>query len=263
VREVKHCLIASPKGEIQASIHYPENGSLLYKLAIICPGFFNSKNCRDMVRLAEMFAENGYTAVRFNPAGTWESSGDVSDYSVAGCVEDMRDIHREMWKESAYSHTIVCGHCVGGTAALLYAAKYDDVSASVAIMPLVPLSLGFIDTCYGLKEKEMVPCEKVRLSLCEKIKTFSVPYSFFEKFKNSGFLSEVAKITCPVFLFAGEFDLLASPGKVYDLYRVITSGNKTYLSISGVTHDYHATQAETDKVNSMLFQTLKSFYTRL
>lgn len=61
--------ISGPSGEVIAvSIH----GSVgrIEKLAVLCPGYLDSKDLPHLLVLADAFMDRGYTAVRFDPTGT-------------------------------------------------------------------------------------------------------------------------------------------------------------------------------------------------
>ncbi len=55
--------IPSSKGKLSAVIHYPKNE--FGKLAILCPGYLDSKDYKLLVGLAEVLNNIGYTVVRF------------------------------------------------------------------------------------------------------------------------------------------------------------------------------------------------------
>jgi hypothetical protein len=58
---------------IAAAIHCPDIDT--DRLVILCPGNVDSKDYDHLVKLAKAFASQGYTAVRFDPIGTWEFAG--------------------------------------------------------------------------------------------------------------------------------------------------------------------------------------------
>ena len=57
-QEVK---IPSTKGSLAASVHYPEVETR--KLAILCPGFLDSKDYKGMTGLSNVLSKRGYTVV--------------------------------------------------------------------------------------------------------------------------------------------------------------------------------------------------------
>ena len=69
--EIVQTKIPSSKGNLAAAVHYPETKT--ERLAILCPGYVDSKDYKHLVGLAEALSKQGYTVVRFEPTGTWES----------------------------------------------------------------------------------------------------------------------------------------------------------------------------------------------
>ena len=117
--------INSSKGEISATIHYPE--SKTNRLAVLCPGYLDSKDYTHLVRLAEALCKEGYTTVRFDPTGTWESEGYISDYTTTQYLEDIKSVIDYMIKESEYNYVLLGGHSRGGQVSILYAARDSRV----------------------------------------------------------------------------------------------------------------------------------------
>ncbi len=73
--------IKGTKGDLSVAIHNPETKTK--KLAILCPGFLDSKDYAGLTELANRLTEHGYTSVRFDPTGVWESGGNITDYTIS------------------------------------------------------------------------------------------------------------------------------------------------------------------------------------
>ena len=81
------------------------------KLAILCPGFLDTKDYAGLVGLAKkLCAQGGYTVVRFDPSGTWESEGDISDYSMTQYLKDVKSVKEYMLKNGSYDYILLAGH---------------------------------------------------------------------------------------------------------------------------------------------------------
>ncbi len=257
--KVQDILIPSTKGNLLATIHYPKEVS--HKLIILCQGFLDSKDYRHMVRLAEMFTEYGYTAVRFNPTGVWGSEGDISDYTLTQCIRDIKNIKTCIQNTHHYSHVMLCGHSMGGTASMLFASANTGVSSVLGIMtsgklPLTKESIFFWEKRWYITLKRRDPRDGTP-------RKFKIPFSVFKDQKKYDVISECSRIMCPVFLFSGEFDTIVPPCDVLAFYKSLKNTvEKTYVRIDGVTHDYGLTQHETDKVNSVIANVLRIYYTR-
>lgn len=103
--------IPNTKGQhIAAVVHYPETQT--EKLAVLCPGYLDTKDYDSLVKLADALAERGYTAVRFDPTGTWESEGGISDYLTSQYIKDIGSVLEYMLKQGNFTH-ILRGEAVG------------------------------------------------------------------------------------------------------------------------------------------------------
>ena len=125
--------IPSSKGNLAAVIHYPETKT--ERLAILCPGYLDSKDYDHLVRLAEVLTERGYTVVRFDPTGTWESEGSISEYLTSQYLNDIKNVLEYMLREGDYRYVLLGGHSRGGMVSILYAARDPRISLVLGIMP--------------------------------------------------------------------------------------------------------------------------------
>ncbi len=256
--EIKDEYVSTEYGYISISIYEPDEKDT-HKLAIICSGFLRSKKHRETVAFAEMFAEHGYTVITFDQVGVWESVGPLAYYSVKQGLADLRNVHDYIRSKKNYTHVVVCGHDIGGTIALHY-ASWNKISAVVSISPLIRMPLGLDEILEWKKKgshlfKVNDPVHKER-NVC-----FPLSYSFVESLlTNHNLFAEVNKIKCPTFLFASEFDNPGVRDSVLSLYRSVRSGDKAFVVIPGVSHNFFNAQVEMDRAVATIRRTLRTFY---
>ena len=118
--------IPSSKGRLSAVIHYSKSES--EKLAILCSGYLDSKDYKHLVSLAEVLNNAGYTVVRFEPTGTWESEGNISDYTNTQYLEDIKNVLEYMLSQKKYTYVLLGGHSRGGQLSIIYAARDSRIS---------------------------------------------------------------------------------------------------------------------------------------
>lgn len=193
---------------ISAVIHFPKEKT--NRLAILCPGYLDTKNYNGLLYLAEALCEQGYTAVRFDPTGTWESEGDISDYSMTQYLKDVKSVKEYMLKNGSYEYILLVGHSRGGRVSLLYSTQDPDISMVVGIMPsATSIPRGADKQENNDKWKK----EGVQLSSRDipgnesERKQFAVPYSFLEDSLKYNVLDEIQKLHAPLLLLAGEMDV--------------------------------------------------------
>ncbi|MFH0853416.1 MAG: alpha/beta hydrolase [bacterium] len=248
---IKKTTIPSTKGKLAAAIHYSE--SKTDKLAILCPGFLDSKDYLGLVGLAEELAGRDYMVVRFDPTGTWESEGDSSDYNNTQYLIDIKSVLEYMLGLDSYQHILLGGHSRGGQLSILYAARDPRISMVLGIMPSSDHSLAG-------KRREDWQKNGVSISnrdLPDKSGTieYRVPYSHVVDREKYDVVEDVKKITAPIILLAGELDKLVLPEHVKEIYDNANEPKKLII-VPGIGHDYRHRENEVKVVNKIILEQL-------
>ena len=97
---------------------------------ITCHGLYSSKDSRKYVDIARRFCREGIAVLRFDFRGCGESGGRFEETSLVGRIEDLDDALNSV-KEKGYESVGVTGSSLGGTVAVLTAAKDKRVKALV------------------------------------------------------------------------------------------------------------------------------------
>ena len=97
---------------------------------ITCHGLYSSKDSEKYIDIARRFCGEGLAVLRFDFRGCGESVGLFEDTSVTGRMEDLEDA-LDLVQEQGYESVGVMGSSLGGTVAVLTAAKDKRVKALV------------------------------------------------------------------------------------------------------------------------------------
>ncbi|OHB20892.1 MAG: hypothetical protein A2666_00870 [Parcubacteria group bacterium RIFCSPHIGHO2_01_FULL_47_10b] len=251
---IENVRIASTKGNIFAAIHYPEAPTK--QLAILCPGYLDSKDYAHLMGLAGVLCDKGYTVVRFDPTGTWDSEGDITDYTTTQYLEDIRNVLGYMLKQGSFESVLLGGHSRGAMVSILYAARDQRISMVVAIMP----SSGR----WRMRTQEHDKWKNDGFSIStrdlphnrNKKRTFRVPYAHLVDRNLYDASVDVKKIHSPVILIAGELDDLVLPSEVQKMYDNANEPKK-YTMIPGIGHDYRFHDDEIKIVNGVILEQMK------
>jgi uncharacterized protein len=251
--ETSKIKVPSSKGTIAAVIHYPEVKT--GQLAILCPGYLDSKDHKHLVELAESLSKQGYVVVRFDPTGTWESDGSIADYTIEQQFGDVRNILEYMIVEGGYKHVLLGGHSGGGFISILYAIRDPRISIVLGIMP--PYSL--VRTLNKMKNVQWQK-EGYILSLKDvpgknKKKEFRVSYSNMKSIEKYNVLDEVNKLRVPIILIAGGNDDLIPPGDVKLIFDKANEPKK-FILIKDIGHSYRHNDQEIKIVNKHVLDQL-------
>jgi pimeloyl-ACP methyl ester carboxylesterase len=243
--------ILSSKGNLAAVIHYPEKKT--EKLAILCPGYLDSKDYRHLVGLAETLNKEGYTIVRFDSTGVWESDGNISDYTTTQYLEDIKNVLDYMLHQANYKHILIGGHSRGGQVAILYAARDPRISLVLAIMPSSKLT-----TKMGQRYKDW---QKTGISISyrdlpnnkEQKREFRVPYSHAVDKDKYDVVEDVKKVKVPIIFIAGELDDQCPPELVKEIFDNANEPKK-FIIIPRIGHDYRFNDNEIKLVNKEILR---------
>ncbi len=244
--------IPNSKGQsIAAGIERPK--AKTDKLAILCPGFLDTKDYTHLVELAKTLAALGYTAVRFDPTGTWESEGDISEYTTSQYLSDIRSVLEYMLRDGKYKHILLGGHSRGGMVSILYAARDPRVSTVLGIMPSSP---------YTFTGKRREDWEKTGWNISVRdvpdtadIREFRVPFSHVTDREQYNVFEDVKKVHVPLILVTGTLDTLVLPEHVKMIFDKANEPKK-FISIDGIGHDYRYSLYEIKTVNQKIVENL-------
>ena len=254
MRSIK-TVIHSTKGKLSAVIDRPTQGK--NKLAVLCPGYLDSKDYLHLKMLARNLTTLGYTVVRFDPTGTWESEGDMSDYTATQYLEDVEHVIDFMLDKENYNHILIGGHSRGGMISLLYAARDPRINMVIAIMP----SSGRIFTP---ELRARWQREGFRKSLRElpdnpaRTRVYKVPYSHLLDRDKYNLWEKVKKIKAPKLFLTGELDTVVLPEDVKALYDKAAEP-KDFILLKGIDHDYRKKEKEIKIVNKAIISWLKKY----
>ena len=237
-------------------IHKPETKT--EKLAIICPGFLDTKNYAGLTILANELSNRGYTAVRFDPTGTWQSEGSISEYLTTQYLQDVKSIIDYMMKEGNYTDILLCGHSMGGYISMLYASQDKRISTVVDIMG--PYSINMIGQNSRLDEWKNNGFRKSTRDIPNsiEIKEFKVPYSFAEDRLKYNVLDVIQKVKIPILFIAGEKDTTVTPEQIKTIFDKANEPKKMVV-VPEIGHSYRHNTSEIENVNKVVVDFLNQF----
>ncbi len=240
--------IPNQKGEkIAAVTHQPEIQT--DKLAILCPGYLDSKDYWGLVELAKRLAERGYTVVRLDPTGTWDSEGDISEYSMTQYLEDIRCVLEYMLKGFDFKHILLGGHSRGGQMSVLYAARDPRITSVLCIMGSSgPLSGARRESWE--KNGEEVSKRRVPGTSGEnkEYREYRVPFSHVLDRDQYDAVGDAKKIHAPIVFIAGELDDEVPPEKVKSIYDNANEP-KQFIVVPSIGHNYRRDAEQIKIVN--------------
>ncbi len=248
-----HALIHPEESALAAAIHTPITPT--NKLAILCPGTTDSKDYAHLVALAEALAQRGYTAVRFDPTGTWSSAGDIAQYSVTQYLSDVRSVIDHMLATGTYEQILVGGHSLGGVISMLYAARDPRVTAVVNIMGSATFPRKYNAAIIDAWKTSGVRITTRDIPDSTERRTYIIPYTFVTDRLQYHVLEDIGAVHAPLLLIAGELDDIVPAEELSAIYEHANQPKKL-ITISGIGHDYRHHANEIAIVNTTITDAL-------
>ena len=193
-----------------------------------------------MQRLVDYLAIQGYLALSFDPPCTWESPGDIKDYTMTNYLTAINDIIEHFGNRP----TVLIGHSRGGSMAMLAGTRNNCVTHIIAIMshatPSKPrektISLGF--------ERSLrdIPSGGTR--------AFELPLSFFEDSAQYDMREALSHCNLPKLFVLGTQDTVVKPEQVREAYA--QSADPKELIEINATHDYRKNPQVIDELNHII-----------
>ena len=251
--------IKSSNHLLSAFIHQSQKSNS-NNLAIILPGFLESKDYPHLIKLGKDLAKRGFTAVRFDPTGVWDSEGDIKAYTVSQYLKDIEIVVGFMKKRNQrnYDKIIILGHSLGGMMAMLYGAKNKTIDAVVGIMPPPSQTSpkGFQETLKQWQKDKKKVSYRVLPKHKDKEKKFTVPYSYIIDSQKYDVRKLIAKFKKPLLLIAGELDDKIMSEEIKKIYTIANEPKK-FILLKGIDHDYRLDKKMTETVNACILEFLK------
>ena len=221
------------------------------KLAILCPGFLDSKDYLGLKGLADMLSQKGFTVVRFNPTGTWDSEGDISEFTTSQYLKDIKSVKDFMLQEGEYKYILLSGHSMGGRMSMLFAEEDSQVSILVVIMSGNKFSgenrWGIDGIRIDMRDLPNNPSEKIQ---------YSVPLSFVKDAQKYDTLKKIKNLHTPILFVAGEKDHLCPPSKMQPMFDEANESKK-FVIVPDIGHDYRHFPEQVEKVNKVIMDYIK------
>lgn len=223
---------------LKGVFHRPARGECR-SAAILCHGMESNKESDKIVALSRALAETGILALRFDFSYAGDSDGKFEDITYSGEVEDLRAAYDFVLRFPVDKIGIL-GSSMGGTVALLFAAREKRIAALATIAaPLHPERI--TEAFLSREEVERWRREgflfyhgrRINVSLLEDLENIDVPKA-------------VKQISCPVLIVHGDQDETVAVAEARELYSHI-QGPKRLAILRGadhrLTHPEHRKQA--------------------
>jgi putative redox protein len=219
------------------------------KFCVLMPGRLDTKDYANFISHGNFLASLGYHVIAIDPPYTWESPGDLNDYTTSAYIQAVNELIESFGNKP----TLLLGHSRGGATAMLVSAINPRIEAVVLVnaaygSPTPPDKSKLIDG-YLLENRDIPPGDK---RTKEQIK-FMLPMAYFEDGNKHDPVSALKSFKGAKLLVHATGDEFVGANKVKSIYNSLDEP-KTYLEVN-CAHDYRLCFDAIEQVN----KTLKKF----
>ncbi len=239
--------IETPSFKLATYSKGDENAS---KLALVLPGRLDTKDYVHMTSHVDFLAKRGYYALAFDPPSSWESPGDIKNYSTTNYLKAVNELIDQINKP-----TLLLGHSRGGAVSML-ASRNPKVKTLVLAMAnygnTTEPAPSEVENGCAVSLRDLPPGD---IRTAEK-KKFLLPLSYFEDSKLYKPAEALAKFKGPKLLICATNDEFIKPEEVQAVYDSL-GAPKTFLELN-TEHDYRLHADMVDAVNAAIANLLKT-----
>ncbi len=226
-REERVSFINSRGQSLVGILHRPVEESAPVA-AILCHGMESNKESEKLIAVSRALAEKGIRALRFDFGCSGESGGKFEEITYSGEVEDLQAACDFLCPHEAESVGVL-GSSMGGTVALLFAAREERVKAVVTIAaPVHPEKI----TETHLSPSEVFNWRQTGFIVYHGRR---IHIGFLDDVQTLDVIQAAKAISCPALVIHGDKDSTVPVAEAYELYAQL-SGPKKLRILEGADH---------------------------
>lgn len=213
------------RGQTLAGVlHRPQKKS--FAGAILCHGRESNKESEKIVALSRALAKREIAALRFDFSYVGESGGKFEDITYTGEVEDLEAAYDFMRKRE-FREIAILGSSMGGTVALLFAAKNAEIVAVATVAaPAHPERF----TSRLLTPEQVQRWRGTGYTLYHGQR---INLSFLHDMEKIDVLEAARKITCPLLIIHGDQDQTVPVAEAHELYELVATSKRLCILQGG------------------------------
>jgi putative redox protein len=209
MREEKITFVNTDGDTLSGVLHHPSQARSAGAV-ILCHGMESDKSSAKLIFLGRALAEKGIVSLRFDFSYVGESSGKFEDITYSGEVDDLKAAYA--WMQSHQpGKTAVFGSSMGGTVALMFAAREAAVAALVTLAaPLHPEKF----------PKRVLAPAQLRQWREQGFTIYNgrrLNVSLLEDLERIDVVESARKVKCPILILHGDADEVVPVEDAYEL----------------------------------------------
>lgn len=218
------------RGErLSGMLHRPERGASSAG-AVLCHGMESNKSSPKIVAMSRSLARQGFTALRFDFAGSGDSAGNFAEVSYSRQADDLSAAVGYLVRQGM-SRVGLIGSSMGGSVALLYAGGV--AGAPVAGLATIAAPADPFEIVRQFATPEELAAWEDRGFTEYHGRRFN--RTLLDDIRKLDILRAAARIQCPVLVIHGDADPTVPVHQAHRLYEALAAP-KELLILSGADH---------------------------
>lgn len=243
-------LIKTPSFELAINTSGDENAD---KVALMLPGRLDTKDYVHLTSHSDYLASKGFYAVCFDPPYTWESPGDIKNYSTTNYVKAVN----ELIKYFGNKPTLLVGHSRGGAVAQLVSSNpivKGMVLAMASYGKPSPSNPKDINGDIMLDHRDLPPGTTRTVKQIE----MQTPMNYFTDAVQYNPAEALKKFNGPKLMICGTKDEFIKPEKVKEIFDLLAEP-KMFLELN-TEHDYRLHVDIVKRVNESIGEFITKYW---
>ncbi len=227
-RGIETTFPGSQGGKLAARLHLPDGPARAAALFAHC--FTCSKESRAASQVSRALAREGIATLRFDFTGHGESEGEFSPADFSSNVDDLVAAAAYLSAEHE-APSILIGHSLGGTAALMASNRIPSVEAIATIG--APFDPSHVRSLLGPIEPELEAKGEARVSIAGQ--SFRIKASLLDDLDRADAQGALSKLDASLLVFHSPDDEVVD---ISDAHRIFEAAEqpKSFVALEGAGH---------------------------
>ena len=216
-------------GEILTGrLELPDGTPTSYAIFAHC--FTCSKNAKAATRISKQLSERGIAVLRFDFTGLGNSDGDFANTNFSSNVSDLVAAAVAL-ADKHQAPSLLVGHSLGGTAALMAASKIESVTAVATIGS--PSEPAHVSHLFGDCVAKIQDNGSALVSIGGR--ELTIQKQFLEDIQSHEAQRQLQRLGKPLLIFHSPIDRIVSIDNARKLYEAARHP-KSFISLDGADH---------------------------
>ncbi|WP_339925499.1 bifunctional alpha/beta hydrolase/OsmC family protein [uncultured Cyclobacterium sp.] len=222
--------IINEKGnELATSIDFP-NHQKPKQLALFAHCFTCTSQLNAVRNISQALNNKGIAVVRFDFTGLGKSEGNFANSHFEANVEDLLAVNKYI-TQHYQAPTLMIGHSLGGAAAIVAAAKLDNIQAIVTIG--TPADVEHVTKQFEGQAKNLGVEEEAEVAIGGR--PFKISGEFVNGFKKHNLPETIKSLRKPILIMHSPSDEIVGINNAHEIYHNAMHP-KSFVSLDNANH---------------------------